>query len=190
MARIMRQTTNEPGVEHYALFDTAIGALGLAWNARGVTRLQLPERDEAATERRVRARAARRATDIPPHIADVLVVIRRYAKGERTEFDFVAVDLPRADSFERAVYAAARAIRFGQTLTYGELAQRAAHPGEARAVGQALARNPVPVIIPCHRILAAGARLGGFSAPGGAFTKEKLLALEGVFVDGPRLPGL
>ena len=96
------------------------------------------------------------------------------------------------EPFESGVYAAARAIPWGQTVSYGELARQTSSPGAARAVGQALSRNPVPIIIPCHRILAKGNRIGGFSAHGGTFAKERLLALEGVRIaDGtPLLPGI
>ena len=98
--------------------------------------------------------------------------------------------MSRIDPFRRKVYATARAVGWGETVTYGELARRAGCDGEARDVGQTLARNPVPLIVPCHRILAAGNRLGGFSAPGGIFTKERLLTLEGAFADAPPLPGI
>ena len=177
--------------ERCCLFDTAIGACGIAWNARGVTRLQLPEKDRAATERRLRAGGATPA-DAPPAIRAALADIARYFAGEEVDFSSIAVDVTHADSFAREVYAAARAIGWGRTTTYGELARLIGSPDAARDVGQALGRNRAPIIIPCHRILAKGNALGGFSAYGGTRTKLRLLELEGVHVgDGaPRLPGL
>ena len=98
------------------------------------------------------------------------------------------VDLAGVDDFRLAIYEAARKLGFGETTTYGELAKRAGHAGLPRETGQALGANPVPLIIPCHRILAAGGKIGGFSAPGGSTTKERMLALEGVRVGPPPAP--
>jgi methylated-DNA-[protein]-cysteine S-methyltransferase len=176
---------------HYCLFDTAIGACGVAWNERGLTKLQLPESDRGATERRLRASAAKASRAAPAEIDQLIANIQCYMTGHSVDFASVAVDLTNVGPFESLVYAAARAVPWGQTVSYGELARQTGSPGAARAVGRALGRNPVPIIIPCHRILAKGHRIGGFSAPGGRFTKERLLALEGVQVEGgtPLLPG-
>jgi methylated-DNA-[protein]-cysteine S-methyltransferase len=177
---------------HYCLFDTAIGPCGVAWNERGLTRLQLPESDRSATEKRLSTCAARVSQAAPAEIDQLIANIQCYMTGHRVDFASVAVDLTDVEPFENLVYAAARAVPWGQTVTYGELARQTGSPGAARAVGQALGRNPVPVIIPCHRVLAKGHRIGGFSASGGRFTKERLLALEGVQVEAgtPLLPGL
>jgi methylated-DNA-[protein]-cysteine S-methyltransferase len=177
---------------HYCLFDTAIGPCGMAWSPRGLTRLQLPEADRGATERRLRTRAARAGAAVPAAIDRVIADLKSYLTGRNVDFDAVAVDLPRIAPFEAKVYAAARAIPWGQTLSYGELARQISSPEAAREVGRALARNPVPIVIPCHRILAKGHRIGGFSAPGGTRTKERLLMLEGAHVEAetPLLPGL
>jgi methylated-DNA-[protein]-cysteine S-methyltransferase len=176
---------------HYCLFDTAIGACGVAWSRHGVTRLQLPEADASATEKRLRASAARASQAAPAEIDQLITDIQEYMTGGSVDFAAVAVDLTDVEPFGRKVYEAARTIPWGKTVSYGELARQTGSPGAARAVGQALSRNPVPIIIPCHRILAKGHRVGGFSAHGGTFTKERLLALEGVRVDGgmPMLPG-
>lgn len=99
--------------------------------------------------------------------------------GERTDLSHVQVDLSEGSDFERQVWEAARAIPAGETLTYGDLAERIGAPGGAQAVGQALGRNPCPIVVPCHRILGAEGRSGGFSAPGGAETKLRMLDIEG-----------
>jgi methylated-DNA-[protein]-cysteine S-methyltransferase len=176
----------------YCLFDTAIGACGVAWSERGVTRLQLPEADAKATERRLSASAARASRAAPAEIEQLIADVQHYLTGNRVDFAAVAIDLRGVEPFQRKVYEAARSIPWGRTVSYGELARQTGSPGAARAVGHALSRNPVPVIIPCHRILAKGHRIGGFSAPGGTFTKERLLALEGVRIAAstPLLPGI
>lgn len=177
----------------YTLFETAIGWIGIAWSEIGLTRVQLPERSEAATERRLLATSAsdagpspqRLAGEPPATIATVIEALRRYAAGEPVDFSGVPVDLAGVDPFRLAIYDAARKLGFGDTTTYGGLAAAAGHAGLARETGQALGSNPIPVVIPCHRIVAAGGKLGGFSAPGGATTKERLLAMEGVRVGPP-----
>jgi methylated-DNA-[protein]-cysteine S-methyltransferase len=175
---------------HYCLFDTAIGACGVAWSQHGVTRLQLPESDRSATEKRLSA-STRVSGAAPAEIDQVIADVQSYMSGRSVDFAAVAVDLTDVEPFGRKVYEAARTIPWGKTVSYGELARQPGSPDAARAVGQALSRNPVPIIIPCHRILAKGHRVGGFSAHGGTFTKERLLALEGVRVDCgmPLLPG-
>ncbi|TIX30475.1 MAG: methylated-DNA--[protein]-cysteine S-methyltransferase, partial [Mesorhizobium sp.] len=111
--------------------------------------------------------------------------IQAYAAGADVDFSDVPVDLDGVDDFRLAIYDAARKLGFGETTTYGELARRAGHAGLARETGAALGANPVPLVIPCHRILAAGGKIGGFSAPGGSATKERMLAMEGVRVGPP-----
>ena len=179
---------------HHHIFDTAIGPCGVAWNARGLTGVQLPEKDRDATERRLAAKAASAgAAAPPPSVATVVADIQRYLAGEPVDFSAVAVDLDSLDPFRQKLYATMRSLAWGETTTYGELAKKLGSTDweGARDVGEAMGRNPVPVVIPCHRVLAAGGKLGGFSAHGGAKTKAKLLALEGVHLDGgPRLPGL
>jgi methylated-DNA-[protein]-cysteine S-methyltransferase len=175
----------------YSLFDTRMGVFGVAWNERGLTRLQLPEATANATEARLRARTGSgEAANPPPVISDAIAAIRRYLEGEKVEFAAIDLDLAHADPFHARVYVLARQIGWGEISTYGELARRAAAPREAREVGQALARNPVAIIIPCHRILMKNMKIGGFSAYGGTLTKRRLLALEGVNLDEGMLPGL
>jgi methylated-DNA-[protein]-cysteine S-methyltransferase len=186
--------TDQTVISH-CVFDTALGTCGVAWNSRGLVAVQLPARDRAATERLLitRCRSSGAATP-PPKIATLIADITRYLDGERVDFSTVPVDLSSLDPFRRQLYETMRTLPWGTTTTYGTLARTIglANWEGARDVGEAMGRNPVPIVIPCHRVLAAGQKLGGFSAPGGAATKAKLLALEGVRFDGsaPRLPGL
>lgn len=177
-----------PSQERYGLFDTALGPFGIAWSDRGLSRLQLPEADLAATEKRLRGSAS--PGEAPRWAEQVVAEIRGYLAGERVEFASVPIDLSSVGEFRRAVYGAARTVGWGQTTSYGELARRIGFPWGARAVGQALARNPLPIVVPCHRILTHDRRIGGFSAYGGTLTKHRLLALEGVHVGTPMLPGI
>lgn len=166
--------------ERYALFETPIGPCGIAWSELGVTRLQLPEMDRGATEHRL-LDSRLRASEAPPAvIQDVISELQRYLRGDRVDFSPIALDLTGVSPFYRKVYEAARAVGWGQTTTYGVLARQVGAPGAARAVGQSMSKNPTAIIIPCHRVLASGNRVGGFSAFGGTFAKEHLLALEGV----------
>jgi methylated-DNA-[protein]-cysteine S-methyltransferase len=192
-ADITNELSQPQAKEQYCLFDTALGACGLAWNKQGLTRLQLPERTRSATESRLRARSGSKRSQVPPlPIREVIARLERYFAGEKVDFSAIALDLSAVGSFHCKVYGVMRSLGWGQTTSYGELARQAGSPGAARAVGQAMGHNPVPIIIPCHRVLASGRKIGGFSAFGGAITKERLLALEGVQLgDGtPLLPGL
>ncbi len=166
----------------YALFDTAIGLCGVAWGPRGVTALQLPETDDATTETRVRGTAPQ-----SPPPADVRSAIERVAallRGEPDDLADIVVDPSGLPEFHLRVYEVTRAIRPGQTRTYGEVARLLDAPGAAQAVGQALGRNPYPIIVPCHRVLGGDGRIGGFSAGGGAVTKSRILGIEGAAPNG------
>jgi methylated-DNA-[protein]-cysteine S-methyltransferase len=175
--------------EGHCLVATALGPIGLAWSAAGLVRVRLPERDPEASARRL---ARLRPLAAPP--AAVAVVAERlaaWAQGAAPDFGEAQLDTGGLDDFEARVYARLRRVPWGATTTYGALAAAAGAPGAAREVGRAMARNPWPVVVPCHRVLAAEGRLGGFSGYGGALTKARLLALEGVAVGGtPALPGL
>jgi len=173
---------------HYHLFDTKLGVAGIAWSDAGITRFRLPDPDRAAAERDLRTKGTPAAP--PSTIAAVVNEAQRYFAGERIDFSATALDLKGVDPFRRAIYEALRKVGFGETVTYGELAKRAGanEPQAAQEVGIAMARNPVPLIIPCHRVLAAGGKIGGFSAPGRTEAKSRMLALEGVYIDNqPRL---
>jgi methylated-DNA-[protein]-cysteine S-methyltransferase len=167
--------------EQCTLFETAIGVCGVAWTGHGLTRLQLPERDRLETQRRLTASSsAARAQATPEPVARAIESLQAYLEGGAVDLSRIDLDLSRVAPFYRKVYAATRTVDRGRTTTYGRLAGQIGAPGAARAVGQAMARNPVPIIIPCHRVLASGGKVGGFSAYGGTITKQRLLALEGV----------
>jgi len=178
---------------HYCLFDTGLGVVGVAWSKRGLTRLQLPESTRGGTERRLRGPSLDMSVgEPPPRIRRAMGDIESYFSGERVDFSPLVLDLASVSDFHRRIYDVTRGIGWGDTMTYGELARRVGAPGAPRAIGQAMGRNPIPIIIPCHRVLASGGKIGGFSAFGGAVTKTRLLALEGVHLGNgtPPLPGL
>jgi len=174
---------------HYHLFETVGGFCGIAWNSVAITRFQLPAGSADAAERNLRRRALGAQPGSPtPLVHCAVAAAKRYFEGEKTDFSSVELDLREQGEFFRRIYIAARRIGWGQTTTYGTLAMEAgAEPAAARDVGQAMANNPVPLIIPCHRVLAAGGKVGGFSAPGGAASKIRMLELEGVKL-GPAPP--
>ncbi len=167
--------------EHeFALFDTAIGRCGAVWGQHGIAGIQLPEQRESVTRARLlerfpRAREGGPVGGVRRALDDIAALLR----GEARDLSFIALDMTAVPPFYRRVYEAARGIPPGATASYGEIAQRLGSPGSARAVGQALGRNPFAIVVPCHRVLAAGGKPGGFSANGGITTKLRLLAIEG-----------
>jgi len=175
----------------YCLFETPIGACGIAWLEAAdsgsppvVVLVQLPEATAQATESRIARKAGSKQPSVPPQgIAEIIGKIRKHLQGEVQDFRYIAVELDGVAPFARLVYEAARKIPAGQTRTYGEIANIVGQPKAAQEVGQALSKNPVPIIVPCHRVAAAGGQPGGFSAHGGRATKFKLLALEGASVN-------
>jgi methylated-DNA-[protein]-cysteine S-methyltransferase len=163
----------------FCLVETTLGWVGIAWSARGITHLQLPERDKAATRHRLLQRTGTaRESAAEGHAAVAAEAIGRLARGEPVDLRDLPLDLTGIDAFRAGIYAEARKIGFGETTTYGALAAAAGHPGKARETGEAMGSNPAPLIVPCHRVLAANGKLGGFSAPGGTDTKRRLLAIE------------
>jgi methylated-DNA-[protein]-cysteine S-methyltransferase len=164
----------------YALFETPIGLCAIVWGARLILGTQLPEPGRGAALRRLQRRFPdAHSGPPPPAIAAALERIEGVLGGARDDFADLALDWRTVSAFDRAVYREAQAIPAGETITYGTLAVRLGDPGRAQAVGQALGRNPWPIVVPCHRITAADGRMGGFSAPGGTATKLKLLEIEG-----------
>lgn len=164
----------------FALFDTPIGPCAIAWNARGLAGVQLPEADAPQTRARIVQRfPGARELPPPPDLQHALDAIVALLGGETSDLSTVALDMDDVPPFDRRVYEVARTIPPGRTCSYGEVAARLGMPGAARAVGQALGRNPFAIVVPCHRVLAAGGQVGGFSAGGGAVTKRRLLEIEG-----------
>ncbi len=163
----------------FALFPTAIGDCAIAWSVAGISGVWLPSSIAGALPRTiVRRHPHAIATSAPEPFTTLPGAIARLLAGERIDFDDVPLDLADAEPFDARVYAAARSVRVGEVVTYGELATRVGRDATAREVGQALGRNRWPIVVPCHRIVASGHGLGGFSAPGGTATKQRLLAIE------------
>ncbi|HYP77747.1 MAG TPA: methylated-DNA--[protein]-cysteine S-methyltransferase [Polyangiaceae bacterium] len=163
----------------FALFDTAIGRCAIAWGDGGICGVHLPEANASATRRRMRLRYPDVSESAPPPVVqraiDRIVTLLR---GEVAELGQIDLDMTLVPAFHRRVYELARSIPPGKTLSYGEVASRIGSPGGARAVGRALGKNPFAIVVPCHRVLAAGGKPGGFSANGGVETKLKMLRIE------------
>ncbi len=173
-------TTNKPAETGYALFDSAIGRCAIVWRGGFVVGTALPE----TSDERARASLERRfpgtvEADPPPFAARAIAKIVGLLAGGATDLDGIDVDLAGAPDFDRSVWEATRRIPCGEVRSYGEIAREIGSAQAAQAVGLALGRNPVPIVVPCHRVLAAAGRSGGFSAPGGVTTKFRILALEG-----------
>jgi len=167
----------------FALFETAIGPCGIAWDERGSIRaVQLPAASVPATRKHLRRRCPGAAEAVPPPaVQDAIDRVVALLRGDPPR-DLSGIALAMADlpPFHRRVYEVARTIPPGATLTYGAVAAHLGEPAAAaREVGEALGANPFPLLVPCHRVVAADGRLGGFSAPGGAATKRRLLWIEG-----------
>jgi methylated-DNA-[protein]-cysteine S-methyltransferase len=173
-------TTNKPATTGYAFFDSAIGRCAIVWRGGFVVGSALPE----ASDERARSSLERRfpgaaESDAPPFAIGAITSILTHLAGERAELADIELDLAGAPEFDRSVWEATRRIPRGEVRSYGEIARGIGSPGAAQAVGLALGRNPAPIIVPCHRVLAADGRSGGFSAPGGVTTKFRILAIEG-----------
>jgi methylated-DNA-[protein]-cysteine S-methyltransferase len=171
--------------QHFILFDTPIGVCGIEWGPRGINGVQLPMGGEDKTRARIRQRRGGDIDETAPP-AEVQRAIGRIVDllaGKRDDLTDIPLDLDGVPEFNRGVYDIARKIPPGQTLTYGDIAKQLGGVELARDVGQALGRNPCPIVVPCHRVLAAGNKPGGFSARGGVDTKLKMLAIEGAAVN-------
>jgi methylated-DNA-[protein]-cysteine S-methyltransferase len=166
------------------VFDTALGEFGVGWTDKGLARLQLPGLDQAALGTRINRGEARPGE--PPRAIEALINrIEDYAEGEPIDFSDVPLDLDGVPEFHRRAYALLLDVKWGETTTYGALARQLGDVTLSRAVGQAMGANPIPLVIPCHRVLASDGKPGGFSAPGGALSKLRMLSLEGVEVGTP-----
>ena len=172
----------------FSLFETPIGMCGLVWREGAVVGFQLPEREALATRERLSKRfPLARETGEDDGMDGVIVRVRGVLAGAADDLRDIEIDLEGCNAFARRVYAVTREIAPGTTLTYGEVTRRIGEgPQAARSVGRALGANPVPVIIPCHRVTAASGKAGGFSAPGGVGVKLRLLQIEARH--GPGLP--
>ena len=173
----------------FCLFDTAIGACGIAWSADALAAVQLPEATPQGTRARLLRYTGEAGESAPPGFVQAAIArIQRLLEGEADTLADLPLALEDVPEFHRRVYEVTRAIPPGEVLTYGEVARRVGEPGASRAVGQALGRNPFAPVVPCHRVLAAGGKSGGFSAEGGAMTKLRMLEIEKARLGGG--PGL
>jgi methylated-DNA-[protein]-cysteine S-methyltransferase len=178
-------------VTGFALFPTAIGHCAVAWGERGICAMQLPDVSEAALRERMRRRHAVAVEGTPPpEVRTAMELVTALLDGADVDLSRIPLDMGGVPPFHRRVYEITQAIPRGQTLTYGEVAARLDDPGAARAVGQALGANPFAPIVPCHRVVAAGAKLGGFSARGGLTTKLRMLGIEGARITEAQTPDL
>ena len=164
----------------FALFETAIGHAGIVWGDQGLVGVHLPERDQQVA----RQSFLRRFPDaveapVPASYGKTVADIQALMRGEKPDLLDTPIDLSRTPEFHAQVYEIARAIPPGETMTYGQIAEKLGDKLLAREVGQALGKNPWPIVVPCHRVTAAGGKPGGFSARGGVNTKLKLLGIEG-----------
>jgi methylated-DNA-[protein]-cysteine S-methyltransferase len=163
----------------WCLFDTPLGAGAIAWTEHGVCGLQLPDDDAGRQRARVRRRFPHALESAPmPEIATAISLVTDLLSGESADLSEVQLDFEGVTELDRQVYTLARTVPAGETCTYGDLARRLGDVHLAREVGQALGRNPFPIVVPCHRVVASDGRLGGFSAPGGVSTKQRLLEIE------------
>jgi methylated-DNA-[protein]-cysteine S-methyltransferase len=166
----------------HILFPTQFGTCGIAWNDTGLTGFQLPEATEALTEQQLaqKARSQPVAGPVPDWVQQVIQRVQEHFTGKVQDFTGTKLDWSRVSDFQTAVYRHAQEIKPGYKKSYGEIAKLMALGNEAaRAVGVALATNPWPLIVPCHRVVSVSDKMTGFSAPGGVRTKTRLLTLEG-----------
>jgi len=163
----------------WTAFETPLGWGGIAWSAAGIAGIHLPELDRARVRVLLRRRFPSAAeSSPPPTVEEAITAMTALVGGERVDLSAIELDQTGVDTFDQQVYNVARRIPMGETLTYGQIAAKLGDPHLAREVGQALGRNPFPLVVPCHRVIAANGRLGGFSARGGVSTKQRLLAIE------------
>jgi methylated-DNA-[protein]-cysteine S-methyltransferase len=170
--------------QSFAIFDTAIGPCGIVWGERGISGVQLPMSNEEKTRKRI----LQRNGDIPEaeptaEVGRAIQAIKELLTGKPNDLSGVVLDLDGVPEFNRGVYDIARTIPPGKTMTYGDIAKKLGGVELSRDVGQALGHNPCPIVVPCHRVLAAGNKPGGFSANGGVVTKLKMLQIEGAVVN-------
>ena len=173
---------------YFTLFPTPLGACGIAWRGDTVVATRLPDKSRADTSRHLAARTGATSGEPPTAIGRAIASMVALLEGARTDLTSIDCDFERVDPFAARVYAETRAIPAGETSTYGAIALRLGDRQLARGVGQALGRNPFPIIVPCHRVVGADGKLTGFSAAGGVATKLKMLEIEGARIGSA--PGL
>lgn len=185
----LSEATVLPPPRHCALFDTALGPCGIAWRGEAVTLVLLPTVDRESTLEQLTWQSGSQV--VPPpwpdFVANAMSEIQALLRGEPADLRGVPLDWAGIGQFERKVYEATRRVLPGHVCTYVELAREMNAPGSARAIDLALARNPWPLIVPCHRVVAGDGRLGSFSAAGGAALKKRLIEHEAaIFKAGPK----
>ncbi|MFO7904557.1 MAG: methylated-DNA--[protein]-cysteine S-methyltransferase [Pirellulaceae bacterium] len=158
-------------------FPSELGWMAVLWRGAAVARLTFGHRSASAAWQSLELQSAG-SEPLTGQMAELVARLRRFARGRPEDFREVPLEWGGRSEFQRAVWRQCRQIPFGQVLTYAKLAKRLGSPRSARAVGNAMAANPIPLIVPCHRIVASGGTLGGFSAPGGLDMKRRLLELE------------
>ncbi len=165
----------------YILFDTPLGRCGIAWDTIGVLATSFADENDDKTRARLfrRAQGAKEVQSVPVYIEKTIVDIGQLFLGRTVDFDDVVLNLDGLPAFDCAVIDLTLKIKQGETRTYGELARALGDVAFSRRVGQALGRNPIPIIVPCHRVVGADGSMTGFSAPGGMGSKRKLLKIEG-----------
>jgi methylated-DNA-[protein]-cysteine S-methyltransferase len=154
-------------------FETALGRCAVGWSDLGITSILLPRRSPLP------GRPLETSDELPPFVLDAIGGMTAVMAGQAVDLRDVPLDERGIDDFRRAVYAATREIPAGSTQSYGQVARAIGRPDGARDVGAALGRNPFPIVVPCHRVVAANGALTGFSSPGGIATKRRMLELEG-----------
>jgi len=172
----------------FSLFPTPLGDCAIAWDNNMIVGTHLPERTSAVTAQRFAARTKASEGTPTPYVQRAITSITALLEGEKTDLSYIACDFSQLETFAAKVYNATRAIPPGQTLTYGDIATQLGNKQFAQNVGRTLGRNPLPIIVPCHRVLGANAKLTGFSAYGGVDTKLRMLTIEGAQIGNE--PGL
>jgi methylated-DNA-[protein]-cysteine S-methyltransferase len=167
-------------MDRFCLFDTAIGVGAVTWTDAGISGIQLPEPDAARVRARLRRANPGGPIEAPPtpEVQQAIGLMSRLLQGEAVDLASIRLDMDRVPAFDRQVYEVTRTIPAGETTSYGHIARRLGDVHLARDVGQALAHNPFPIVVPCHRVIATDGKLGGFSARGGLSTKQRLLTIE------------
>ena len=173
---------------YYTLVPTTLGPLGLGWGDAGIRRIYLPEATPEATAARLEAEGVKKRRAVAKHLDHSAKRIAQHLRGRPVDLNEVLLDLSDLPDTRQRIYGTLRTVPRGTTLTYAELAEKAGMPGTQQSVGTAMGENPCPVVIPCHRVLPAGGRIGNYSGPGGAVTKARILRIEGMNIWAPRTP--